>query len=121
MSEPLNILRAAMLTALVSGVLAPASAQAIEQDPTLPAQMEASATAAGPADAAANAGPQLQAIICASGKCRANISGKTFRVGDELGGSKIESIDRHEVVLSQNGEKKSLRLVAPLLRQDKAQ
>lgn len=110
-----QLVRAGLVAALTLQAMA---ASALEQDPTLPPQV--SAAPAADNNDAAKAAPKLQAIICARHSCSAIVNGKAVKAGEEFNGKKIERIEPRQVVLTQNGEQTTLRLVEPLTRQEEA-
>lgn len=112
-----TLIRRGAAIALLAALAGPQASRAASLDPTLPPQV-----VPGAADAAADKAPsiELQAIVCGNGPCRAIISGKRYTAGDVLAGQKILSIDHNRVVLEHGSETKTLFLLEPLLRQDRA-
>lgn len=75
------------------------------RDPTRPADM----LGRGQAEVAAP-GPVLQSVLISQQRRIAIISGKTLRVGDKFGDSRIVSITETEVVLQNGKAQKTLKL-----------
>jgi hypothetical protein len=80
-------------------------------DPTRPATAPRADAEATPS------GPVLQSTLIAPGIKRAVIGGKTYTVGERVGGATIVDIRSYEVVLEQGGRETRLRLVPVLAKE----
>jgi hypothetical protein len=74
------------------------------------------ATGAGAA-AAKPTGPMLQSTFISASQRRAVISGRSYTVGDKLGGGTITDIQPYEVVLKKADRETRLRLLPKLAKE----
>jgi len=80
-------------------------------DPTSPSLGSATTEAAE-----YHSGPVLQSTFISSGSRRAVISGRSYRVGDQVGGAVITDIQAYEVILKQGAHETHLRLLPKLTK-----
>jgi len=67
-----------------------------------------------------HSGPVLQSTFISSGSRRAIISGRSYRVGDQVGGAVIMEIQAYEVILKQGARETHLRLLPKLTKEAQA-
>lgn len=82
-------------------------------DPTSPSMGPATTEAAE-----YHPGPVLQSTFISYGNRRAVISGRSYRVGDQVGGAVIMDIQAYEVVLKQGVRETHLRLLPKLTKEE---
>jgi len=100
--------------AAVSGVSRAGDLPAGLADPTRPSYI-AESHAAGTAP---RRGPVLESTFVSASQRRALISGRSYAVGDNLGGAVITDIQPYEVVLRQAGRESRLRLLPRLVKEE---
>ena len=111
----LVVCRAVVLVVAMAGVVPGSQAEDMVSglaDPTRPSYVGVSAEAK-----AQHIGPVLQSTFVSASRRRAVISGKTYTVGDKLGGALIADIQPFEVVLKQAGRETRLRLLPKLAKE----
>jgi hypothetical protein len=108
--------RLAMLMTALTGIVTNSLAGDFAglADPTQP--VYSMATGAGAA-AAKPTGPMLQSTFISASQRRAVISGRSYTVGDKLGGGTITDIQPYEVVLKKVDRETRLRLLPKLAKE----
>jgi hypothetical protein len=97
---------------VVSGVCRAGDVPAGLVDPTRPSYVSVSA-----ATSAQRSGPVLQSTLISASQRHAVISGRSYAVGDKLGGAVIIDIEPYEVVLKRAGRESRLRLLPRLAKE----
>ena len=86
-------------------------------DPTRPLSGRTVAPSPKPALAPVQAPSVLQSILVSAQRRLAVISGRTVRVGDQVGDAVVTEILPYEVVLQRNGQEVRMRLMSRLNKQ----
>jgi len=112
-------MRASLIAAIVGvAVACPVRAEDLSEglaDPTSPSLGSATTEAVE-----YQSGPVLQSTFISFGNRRAVISGRSYRVGDQVGGAVITEIQAYEVVLKQGVRETRLRLLPKLTKEAQA-